>query len=509
VISASMPGSYAGVDPTGATIRDGLLYSTYEDGSNDFAHLDQQIISTTHSGSSASLHLQPTWGANIGSTTQPAGFTYSVTAPMVEATGDGSAVVATSVFNGQLGTLEAHSVTFSPSGQAGQDVTWASGAGAKIDPREVNRMSVDPLDPQAVWALGMKGTGSGDTQVDSQVIVNENVNATLPPLTAFPSSLTLVENSCSVAQVYDVSTLSWPNAASCASTSYAITSNVPPGVSAYISGSGLYVCDGSGKAQSFVIQVTGTGCGLGPVITGVPVTVVTQLDPGDQLYLSPGNNPLQVEQGGTGVATLLMYGPWQTYDKGVGAMAQVTYNPIPGAQFIFAPGTDGVDGEGTIDVEVIVPLGTSPGTYTVSIVATDQATQLSLPTTMNVEVIACVAPQPSLCTTYANMCGVWNANQCGGINCGGCATGSSCSSGICCANGSFYNGTVCQPDTCPTGTGWCSNLEQCAASCTPTCTSGEVVCAQTNTCMTALACERLGLGGVGTRGGGCKGSTCM
>jgi hypothetical protein len=307
--------------------------------------------------------------------------------------------------------------------------------------------------------------------------------------------------------VYDTATLSWPAASSCGSTSFAITSDLPPGVSAYISGNALDVCDGSGKAQSFVIQVTGTGCGLGPVITGVPVTVVTQLDPADQLYLSPGNNPLEVEQGGTGMATLLMYGPWQTYDKGVGAVAQVTYNPIPGAQFIFAPGTEGVDGEGTIDVEVIVPLGTPPGTYAVSIVATDQATQVSLPTTMNVEVLACTPPQASLCTTYANMCGVWNANQCGGINCGGCATGSFCSSGRCCPTGSFYNGTVCQPNTCPTGTTWCSNLEECAASCTPpppTCATGQIVCALTNTCMTPIACNRLGTGG-----GGCRGTNCM
>jgi hypothetical protein len=190
VISAPMPSTgfeskgvqtYANLDPTSATIRGGYLYSTYEYGNNTGMHLDQQQIATTHSGPSASLALTPTWGAVVGAAP---GSNLLKTAPVVEATADGSAVLGYSVMDTFNATLGVRSMTFSANGSYGPEIVWSSGPYNPnsvspprfIDSREVNRQCIDPADPQAVWILGVAGTGgANDTQVTQQVFVNPPV----------------------------------------------------------------------------------------------------------------------------------------------------------------------------------------------------------------------------------------------------------------------------------------------------------------------------------------------
>ncbi|HKA87076.1 MAG TPA: hypothetical protein VKE22_05385 [Haliangiales bacterium] len=186
VIAAAMPDtgyepkgvlSYKGQDPTSATIRDGYLYTTYESTDNTHGHLDQQLISTTHTTWSATLSLQPTWGTDVSSP----GAGVTTTAPLVEATADGSAVVGYSVTNTNAGTLSARSTTYLANGTALPEQAWASGpfvSKTPIYPREVNRQSIDPLNPQAVWVNGVYGIGgANDAPFSEQVIVNGTVTS--------------------------------------------------------------------------------------------------------------------------------------------------------------------------------------------------------------------------------------------------------------------------------------------------------------------------------------------
>jgi hypothetical protein len=189
-----------------------------------------------------------------------------------------------------------------------------------------------------------------------------------------------------------------------------------------------------------------------------------QNDPANTLSLSPGNDPLEVTQGGGSIASLLMYGPWQTGDQGVGAVTTLLDNPIPGATLTFYPGTS-LDGQGVVDVYVYAASSTPPGTYHVPIVVTDQQSHVEVPSSFAVEVFACV-PQSAgtVCSQTANQCGSWSLG-CGlTTDCGTCPSGDTCSFGYCCPDGyTYYDSSVgCVPTTCPAGQELCTAV---GASC--------------------------------------------
>jgi hypothetical protein len=232
------------------------------------------------------------------------------------------------------------------------------------------------------------------------------------------------------------------------------------------------------------------------------LTPPTQLCP---LYLNVNNTPLEVTQGGTSEAFVLMYGPWITQDEGNLASGIVVADDAP-VSIQVAPGTT-IDSAGAVNLTVSAPLGATVGSYQASLQVTDATSKQTVTATVPIEVLACTPPSPSICT--ASMCGIWNASDCGGVNCGSCgASGDVCSSGHCCPSGDFYNGTTCQPSSCPSGTSWCGNKDACltTAQC-DACPSGESICPATSTCMTALACSRAG--GGGSSSGGCHGTNCM
>lgn len=235
-----------------------------------------------------------------------------------------------------------------------------------------------------------------------------------------------------------------------------------------------------------------------------PLQQPTQLCPA---FLDVNDSPLVVTQGGTSEANVLMYGSWITQDHGNGALSSIVANNDPQLTIVPSLGTDTIDGSGAVNLMVSAPLGATVGKYNASVQVTDVASNTTFTTTVPIDVVACTPPSNSICTT--DMCGIWNANDCGGVNCGVCSGTNVCSSGHCCPANSTFNGTVCQPSMCPTGTSWCSAQEACLtdAQCNPTCPPTKPLCAATNTCMTVLACNKLG-GGGGT-GGGCKGTTCM
>lgn len=251
------------------------------------------------------------------------------------------------------------------------------------------------------------------------------------------------------------------------------------------------VCIPQDQVASCIFQCGGTasdGCG-GTVNCGG----------GDHLFLNNGG-PLQVTQGSEGLSLVLMCGPWISVDLGVNATGQVTTSPPPGWWYRVSPGTN-IDSEGAIQLEVFAPSTAVPGMYTVPFRATDLFSGITHDTTLPIEVSACQPPSPSICT--AGMCGVWNATACGGVDCGSCGTNEACSSGHCCDTASFFNGNVCQPDTCPTGTSWCVDQSACLtdAQCHPACPPQAPLCPATGTCLTPRACEG---GGIGD----CRGTNC-
>jgi hypothetical protein len=261
--------------------------------------------------------------------------------------------------------------------------------------------------------------------------------------------------------------------------------------------------------QFFMTSITETNGGGTSWLTAAltaPLSMPTACNT-DNLYLNINNSPLEVTQGSNGQAFVLMCGPWIAHDLGNGAIGAAipSTSTLPGATFPpQIPGTT-IDSEGAIQIAVTAPLNAVPGLYTVQFQATDLwGPTVTHTTTIPIQVLACAPPSPSICT--AGMCGVWNANDCGGVNCGVCPTGDFCSSGHCCATGSTFNGTVCQPNTCPAGTSWCANQEACLtdAQCNPPCPPLKPLCPDTGTCMTVAACNKLSGGG-----GSCTGTHCM
>jgi hypothetical protein len=201
-----------------------------------------------------------------------------------------------------------------------------------------------------------------------------------------------------------------------------------------------------------------------------------------------------------------MYGPWQTQDEGNLATSIVVANDGP-LTIVPALGST-IDTAGAVNLTVSAPAGAKVGKYQASLQVTDATSHQAFTATVPIDVLACTPPSQSICTT--DMCGIWNASDCGGVNCGTCGTsGNVCSSGHCCPPGDFYNGTTCQPSSCPAGTSWCANKDACltTAQCNA-CPTGQSICAATGTCMTAIACSKAG-GGGGSSGGGCHGTTCQ
>jgi hypothetical protein len=161
VAATQMPASYASTDPLTASIRGGFLYSAYNSGSS--IHVDQQRITTTHDATAAhvAIQLHPDWTATIG-TAQPL-FVNLYVPPMLEVTGDGSAVVSYSMLDGIANTWSLRSTTFKASGSRGAEQTWSSGPFNGFVPNDTgymtNRASIDPTDPQRVWLIGNVGNG--------------------------------------------------------------------------------------------------------------------------------------------------------------------------------------------------------------------------------------------------------------------------------------------------------------------------------------------------------------
>lgn len=257
--------------------------------------------------------------------------------------------------------------------------------------------------------------------------------------------------------------------------------------------------------QFFMTSITDTGS-TSWITAGftAPFSTTSSCNGTNTLYPDVNDSPLQVAQGSDSELFVLMCGPWVAVDWGNGAAGTVLGTSLTGASTIQLSTGVTIDSEGALNLLVGVPLTETPGLYYVDVQAEDLQSKVKLSARIPVDVLACQPPPQSTCEP--DMCGVWNASECGGVECGSCSAGDVCSSGRCCATGSFFNGTVCQPDTCPTGTTWCSNKNECLAQCSPTCPPSTPLCPVTNSCLAPAACGR-GVGGGG--GGGCKGTTCM
>ena len=202
----------------------------------------------------------------------------------------------------------------------------------------------------------------------------------------------------------------------------------------------------------------------------------------NDLYLDPNDSPLQVVQGGTGQANVLMLGPWVASDLGNGATGKVLSTDLTGATMAFSTGTT-IDSLGAIALTVVAPATARPGPYEATVQVTDAASKALRTAAIPIEVLACVpTPTSSVCLPGWNMCGPHSAGCGVSVDCGSCASGSACSNGTCCPNGKFYNGSGCQPDSCAAGTSYCP---------------------LSGTCLTETACEKL------NPVQHCKGTTCM
>jgi hypothetical protein len=198
-------------------------------------------------------------------------------------------------------------------------------------------------------------------------------------------------------------------------------------------------------------------------------------------YISPGNNPLGITQGGEAMANLLMYGPWISADKGVNAKAVVANNPNSDVTFSFSPGeTSAYDGRSWIGLTAYASNSAAVGPYTVSVQGTDLASGVSVITKFQVEVHACTTtPVSQVCTS--NTCGQLSIGCGQTTDCGTCATGT-CSAGLCCPTGTWNQGGVCASNTPP-----------------PTCPSTKPYCDTLGACATPLACKNASCsGGVNT-----------
>jgi hypothetical protein len=182
---------------------------------------------------------------------------------------------------------------------------------------------------------------------------------------------------------------------------------------------------------------------------------------GDTLALSDGNNPIDVQAGGSIDANLVLDGPWVSFDHGVGAVGQ-PFDVPTGMTVRLSPGVSGAPHTyGTIDANVSVPYNAPPGDYRFQAKATDANSNISLTTVVPVRVLAC-KPTKVCSASIQQFCGAISDGCGGSTDCGACATGL-CSNGVCCPTGWFYNTEIqsCQPNSCPTDTVFCVADSKC------------------------------------------------
>lgn len=180
----------------------------------------------------------------------------------------------------------------------------------------------------------------------------------------------------------------------------------------------------------------------------------------DELFLNPYNSPLQVEAGSGGSgAYVLMAGPWVSADHGSGARAAVLGTTLPSGSYESIITASPIGGEGALLLNVATPLSTPPGPYTVTVQATDLTSGISRTAAIPIEVSPCVPQaQADVCNADFGICGVISAG-CGiTYDCGGCRSGSACTtSNVCCPDGYDYNPNYgsCQALSCPPGEDFC------------------------------------------------------
>ncbi|HEX8794200.1 MAG TPA: M12 family metallopeptidase [Polyangiaceae bacterium] len=179
------------------------------------------------------------------------------------------------------------------------------------------------------------------------------------------------------------------------------------------------------------------------------------------LFLDPNDSPLQVVQGGTGTANLIMTGSWIASDHGSGAVGT---GSMPGFTVSLATGTT-IDSEGAVQMTVQAPSNATVGMHQASVTVTDRASQQSVTASIPVQVLGCVPETASsVCQPSGDLCGTHSAGCGVSVDCGSCAGSNVCSNGYCCAPGYTYNLALntCEPNSCPPGTTYCYALGACA-----------------------------------------------
>lgn len=209
----------------------------------------------------------------------------------------------------------------------------------------------------------------------------------------------------------------------------------------------VQLCDSASRCSQFTLNVS--ACSSIPSVN-------------DKFYLNPGNSPFQLTAGGASEANLIMDGPWVAPDHGNNAVgiAFDTGGLPAGVVISLSPAESGAPHTyGLMNMYVFAPVSAPSGQYNFQVKTTDPASNVTLKTTIPVEISACV---PRTTCPAANLCGPVS-NGCGGsVDCGSCAAGV-CSNSFCCASGYFYNTALntCQPETCPSGTEYCYDLGIC------------------------------------------------
>jgi hypothetical protein len=251
-----------------------------------------------------------------------------------------------------------------------------------------------------------------------------------------------------------------------------------------------YTTDGSfaiDTSKPIITKADGTSYpnpsgGLSNGDTAGVLTLYPSPSPADWLYISPGNSPLQVTEGGESMANLVMYGPWISQDKGIGAAGKAASCNIPGVTVFTYPGSSSAyaPGVATVGVAITASPTTPAGLYPCVMQVTDAASMVTHYTMVPVEILSCVpksasaacqAGPYSLCGSHSAGCGV-------SVDCGSCGGTNVCSSGFCCPAGTAYNatdntceapgagGSTCNPPPtgCRRGTSWDAQMCVCSSS---------------------------------------------
>jgi hypothetical protein len=132
------------------------------------------------------------------------------------------------------------------------------------------------IDYSIPWGTPVGSTFSEFVTCDNGQSLGQTVSVAPPMLSASPSTITLLENSCALNQ-YAYANLVWANPldGNCDNETYTISSQLPAGIQAYTNFASLAVCDSSGMPQSFDLMFTSTSCYIGAATGGVHVNVVS------------------------------------------------------------------------------------------------------------------------------------------------------------------------------------------------------------------------------------------